>query len=98
MYFANTNDELYKPYMSSRVMKLIAAIEETQQASSSREGPSQVLATVPQTLRTYSRRPRGISRIITNSSSVPPSETDFDLQMGNPYSPTYDQEAREEVN
>ena len=53
MYFTNTNDELYELHINSRVMELIATIEETQQARSGGEGPSQVLTTMPQVPRTY---------------------------------------------
>ena len=98
MYFANTNDELYELHINLRVMELIATIEETQQARSGGEGSFKVLDTMPQVPRTYSRSSRGISRIITDSSSVPPSELDLDPQRGNPDSLTYDQEAREEEN
>ena len=95
MYFAYMHDQFIEPHINPRVMELIAAIEETQPAAPSGEGPSQVLATTPQVLRTYSRRLRGT---VTDSSSVPPSEPDLNQQAGNQDSPTFDQEAREEVN
>ena len=95
MYFTDMHDQFNEPHINPRVMELITAIEETQPAAPGGEGPSQVLATTPQAPRTYLRRLKGI---ITDSSSVPPFEPDLKQQVGNQDSPTFDQEAREEVN